>query len=124
MTVGTVAGAVFAAPNIIFRAPLNVIRDYEIEPAVFIVVKPSGAGGPAAFVGDASLCGRVGKGAVAVVVIKDGAAVAGDVEIGVAVVVVVADGDALAVMSFAADAGLFGDVGKCAIAIIVVQGRA
>ena len=51
------------------------------------------------------LLGDVGKGAVAVVVVEDGAAVAGDEQVGVAVVVVVGGGDGDAV-EVGRDAGL------------------
>ena len=121
MTVGAVAGAPLAAPDIVLRRPLDVVGDDQIEPAIFVVIEPSGAGGPSAFVGDAGFGGDIGEGSVAVVVIENGAAVAGDVEIGIAVVIEIADRNALAVVSFAADAGFFGDVGKSSVAVVVIE---
>ena len=99
IAVRAIAGAAFAAPEICFRRPFDVIGDNEIEPAVLVVIKPARAGGPSAFIGDAGFGGDVGESSVTVVVVENRAAVAGDVEIGVAVVVVIADGNALAVMS-------------------------
>src|SRR6266404_6711127 len=121
MAVGAVAGAVLAAPNIIFRRPLDVIGDDEIEPAIFVIVKPAGAGGPAAFVGDPGFCSDVGEGAVAVVVIEDAAAVPGYVDVGIIVIVEVTDGYALAIMSFASESSFSGDIGEGTVAIVVVQ---
>src|SRR5258705_1680924 len=121
MAVGTIAGTVFAAIDIIFWRPLDVIGDDEIEPAIFVVVKPSGAGGPATFIGDSGFGGDVGERAVAIVAIEDAAAVSGHVDVREAVIVEVTDGDALAVMSFARESGFFGDIGEGAVAIVVVQ---
>src|SRR6266478_4039789 len=73
MAVGTVAGAMFAAPNIIFRRPFDVIGDDQIEPAILVVVEPTCAGGPSAFVGYPRFFGDVSKCAVAVVVVQRGA---------------------------------------------------
>ena len=106
MAVGAVARAALAAPDIIFRSPVDVVGDHQIEPAVFVVIEPSRASGPAAFVGDACLCGDVSKSAIAVVVIKNGVSIAGDVEIREPVIVKIADGDSLAVMAFTSDADL------------------
>src|SRR5690242_15724189 len=124
MAVGTVAGAAFAAPQVILGRPFDVIGDQQVEPSVFIVVKPSRAGGPSVFIGYASLGGDVGKGPIAVIVIKDSAAVAGHVEIGIAVVVEVSNRNSLAVVSFTSDAGLRSDVSKSSVAIVVIEGAA
>ncbi len=121
MAVGTVARAALAAPDIIFRSPLDVVGDDQIEPAVFVVIEPSRAGGPSAFIGDAGFRRDVGKRAVAVVVIENGAAIAGHIQIGIAVIVEVADGNALAVMAFTADAGFLGDIGESSVAVVVVE---
>ena len=56
--------------------------------------------------------------------VKDRTAIAGNVQIGISVIVEVPHGNALAVMALTADAGFFGDVGKCSIPIIVVKSRA
>ena len=106
---------------IVLRRPFDVVGDEQIEPAVFVVIEPSRAGGPSAFIRDTSFRGDVGESAVAVVVIEDGAAVASHVEIGIAVVVEVADGDSLAVVAFAADAGFFSDVGESSVAVVVIK---
>ena len=77
MAVGAIAGPVLAAPEIVLGRPLDVVGDQQVEPAVLVVIEPSGAGGPSAFVRDAGFGGDVGESSVAVVVIEDGAAVAG-----------------------------------------------
>src|SRR5439155_26663632 len=84
----------------------------------------SGADWLLAFVDDTGFGSDVGKCSVAVVVIKDCAAVAGDVQIGIAVIVVVADGDSLTVVALTADAGFFRHVGKRSVTIVVVKRRA
>src|SRR5258708_38055794 len=109
MAVRTVAGAMFATVKIILGRPLDVIGDYQIEPAIFVVVKPSRTGGPSVFISDAGSCGDIGEGAVAAVVVEDGAPVASDVDVRVAVVVLVTDGHALAVMRLAAATALSSD---------------
>src|SRR5208337_3884597 len=38
MAIGTIAGPVFAAPQVVLRAPFDVVGDNQIQPAVFIVV--------------------------------------------------------------------------------------
>src|SRR5437667_7862897 len=124
MAIGTVAGPVFAAPKVIFWRPLDVIGDNQVEPTVLIVVKPPRTRGPAAFVRDTGLGGDVGKRSVAVIVVKDRVAIAGDVQIGISVIVEVPHGNTLAVVALTADSGFFGDVGKCAVPIIVVKSRA
>src|SRR5579864_1840736 len=121
MAVGSIARAMLAAVKIIFRRPLDVIGDHQIQPAIPVVIKPPGASGPSALVGHPGLGGDIGESAVAIVVVQDGAAVAGDVNVRVAVVVVVADGHALAVMSFAADPGFLCYVGERTIAVVMVE---
>src|SRR6267154_4911655 len=121
MAVRAITRAMFAAPDIIFRRPFDVVGDEQIQPAILVVVEPSGTGRPSAQVGDSGFFGDVGKGPIAIVVIKDGAAVTRDVNIWEAVVVVVADGNTLAVMSFSAESGFFGYVRKCAITIAMVK---
>src|SRR5260370_2426165 len=121
MAVRAITRAMLAAPDIIFRRPFDVVGDKQIQPAIFVIVKPSGAGGPSTFVGHGGLFGDVSKGAVAIVVIKDGSAVTRDVNVWEAVVVVVAHGNTLAVMSLSSEAGFFGYVRKCAITFIVIH---
>src|SRR5437899_9623321 len=50
IAVGAVAGTTFATPQIRLRSPLDVIGYHEIEPTILVVVKPSCAGGPLAFI--------------------------------------------------------------------------
>src|SRR5262249_46816041 len=121
MTVGAVARAVFAAPQIVAGRPVDVVQYDQIEIAVVVVVKPGRAGRPAAFVADSGLCRHVGEGSVAVVVIENRALVAGHIKIGITVVVVVGDRDALAIVIFGCYAGLFRDIGKGSVAVVVVE---
>src|SRR5208282_923568 len=102
IAVRTITGAAFSAPEVGLGSPLDIISDNEIEPAIFVVVKPSCTGGPSAFIGYTGFSGNVRESSIAVVVVENRAAVAGDVQIGVTVIVVVPDGDTLAVMSGAA----------------------
>src|SRR5258707_1051082 len=67
MAVRAITRAMLAAPDIIFRRPFDVIGDEQIQPAVFVIVKPSGAGGPSAQVGNGGFFGDVSKGAIAIV---------------------------------------------------------
>src|SRR5690348_5285282 len=110
-----------AAPDVVFGRPIDVIQDDQVQPAVFVVVEPAGAGGPAAFIGNSRLCGDVAKRSVAIVMVQNGASVAGDVKIRIAVVVVIRDRDSLAVMPFPAYAGLLRHVGEGAVSVVVVQ---
>ena len=121
MAVGAVARPVLAAPEVVLRRPLDIVRDQEVEPAVLVVVEPSGAGGPLALVRHTCFGCDFGKSSVAIVVIKDRAAVTGDVQIRVAVVVEIAHGHPLPVKTFGPHAGFFRDVGECAVAVVAIE---
>ena len=43
VTVGAIAGSAFSAPQVVFRSPFNVVSDYQIEVAVFIIIEPASA---------------------------------------------------------------------------------
>src|SRR5450432_2859419 len=122
IAIRAIAGPPLAAPQIIFGSPLDVIGDQQVEITVFVVIEPSGAGGPSTFIGDSGLGGDIGKRAVAIVVIQNRAAVAGDIQVGVAVVIEIADRDALPVVTRAANAGRVGNVGERSVAVVVIQG--
>src|SRR5438552_610655 len=124
MAVRAVARPAFTAPDVIFRRPFDVVGNQQIKKAVLVVVEPSGAGRPSAFVGYAGFGSDVGKGSVAVIVVKDGAVVSGYVEIGIAVIVEVSDGNTLAVMPRATHAVFFGDIGKGSVTVVMVEGAA
>src|SRR4051794_15281689 len=121
MAVGAIAGAVLSAPHVFFWTPLYVVGDNEIEPPVFVVIKPARARGPSTFVPDCRFGGHIGERPIAIVVIKDCSAVSRDVDIGVAVVIKVAHADALAVMPFAAQSCFGGDIGERSIALVVIK---
>src|SRR5437016_6235882 len=124
MAIGAVSGPTFTAPKIIFRRPLDVIRDEQVEPTILIVVKPPCAGRPSSFVRDSGLGRNLGERSVAVVVVKNGAPVACHVQIRIAVVVEVADGDALPIVPFTAYTGFLGNISKGAIAVVVIKSAA
>src|SRR6266850_2050261 len=62
--------AIQRAIEISLRRPLHVIAYEEVEAAIFVVVNPGGAGGKLAWALEASALGRIGKGAVVVVVVQ------------------------------------------------------
>src|SRR5579859_7706338 len=121
MTVGAISRTPFTTPNIILGAPLDVVGDDQIKPAIFVVIEPARAGGPASFVSNTSSCRDIGKGTVAIVVIKNRAPITGDIQIGIAIIVEVSDSHALAVVPFSANAGFLRHVGEGTIAVIVVK---
>ncbi len=82
MTVRAVAGPVFAAPDIVFGAPVDIVGDHKIEKAVPVIVERTRACRPLAFVTDPCFCRYIGKRSVTVVVIENRAAVSGDVTSG------------------------------------------
>src|SRR6267378_2946999 len=77
MAVRPIAWPMLAAPEIILWRPLDVVGDDQVEPAILVVIKPSSAGRPSAFVGDAGLRRHVGESSIAVVVVEGGAQGAG-----------------------------------------------
>src|SRR5579872_6561368 len=121
MTVGAISGAPFAAPQVVFGRPLNVVRDNKVEPAVLVVIEPPGAGGPSSFVGNAGLRSDVGESAVSIIVVENRAAITGDVQIRIAIVVEVTYGNTLTIVTFAPYSGLFRDVSESSIAVVVVK---
>ena len=98
---------------------IDIVDDHQIDKAVAVVVAECGARGPAP-VGNAGLCGHVGKRAIAIIAIENVAAQTGDVEIGPAVVVVIADRSAHGEAG-RSQAGFCGDIGKRAVVIVVVE---
>ena len=118
--VEALAQLVVAAEHVARQRELDEAAEEQIEPAVVVVVEPDRARRPAGR-GDARLLGDVGERAVAVVVVQRAAAVRGDEDVGVAVVVVVGDGAAHAELRAAGDAGLVGDVGERAVAVVLVE---
>jgi hypothetical protein len=98
---------------------IDVVDDHQIDKAVQIVVAESGAGGIAIVV-NVSLCGHVGKRAIAVVAIQNVVSKTGKVEVGPAVVVVIPD--RAAVSETGSIQTRFGcDIGKSAVVVVVVK---
>src|SRR5581483_9628404 len=112
----------FPTIAIVFEGSIHVASDKNIEPSVVVVIEEARAGTPVA-ASNSGFVGDIGKGSVAVVVIKNVAAVAGDVEIFETVVVVVADSHAHAVevLRHSAKTGTFGHIGESAVRVLVVQ---
>jgi hypothetical protein len=44
MTVGAVTRPVFSAPDVVLRAPVNVVRNDQVQVAVLVIVEPARAG--------------------------------------------------------------------------------
>ena len=80
IAVRAVARPALAAPQIILRRPLDIVGDHQVQPAIFVVVKPSCAGRPSAFIGDAGFRGDIGERSIAVIVVKNRAAVSGHIQ--------------------------------------------
>src|SRR5260221_6214575 len=102
-----------------FLAEIHEAPYEKIKAAVIVVVKPDGTGSPTGS-GDSRFFGYVGKRAVAVVVIKDAAAVLRDIKIRKTVAVVVPNRDALA-KAARGHTGFFSYVGERAVAIVPIQ---
>src|SRR5208282_1382151 len=111
-----------AARFVQFLAEVDEAADEEIEAAVVVIVEPNRAGGPA-WRGYARLVCYVRKSAVAIVMVKNAAAVLRDVQIGIAVTIVIANGYTLPETT-CADACFLGHIGKGSVTIIFVQGIA
>ena len=122
MAIGTIARLMVAAPNIVLGTPIDIVRNDQVEPTIFVVIEPAGAGGPSAFIGNPCLGSNVGERSVAIIAVENRPAVAGQIQIGISVIIEITDGNALPIEPFASDAGLFGDIGECVVAIIAVKG--
>ena len=101
----------------------DVIAYEEIEASIAVVVEPRAPGTPAyLLIVDSSFAGYIGECAVAVVVKQDIVAPEAAEQIVPAIVVVVAHADAC-LPSCSGESRLFRNIGKCSIAIILVQVR-
>ena len=97
------------------------MRDEEIEPAIVVIIEPTGGHGPALVRGGkARSRGHVLEAAVAAVAIEGAAIEARDKEVDTAIVVEVAGGHSHRI-AFARQAGRLRHVGEGAIAIIAVE---
>src|ERR1700682_4347871 len=121
MPVRAIARAVLATPYIVFWRPLDVIGNDQIQPTVFVVIKPASTGGPSALIGNTTFGSHVRKSSVSIVVVENRSAITSDIEIGIPVIVVVTDRYALSIMARTANSSLFRDVGESPIAIVVVE---
>ena len=103
-------------------AHVNVAADVQIEPSVTVVIEEGCAGMKRSRfrAGDPGFVGHIGERPIAIVVIKNVAAILGHVQVGKSVVVVIAP-DAAQAVAGAGNAGLFGDVGECAVTVITIE---
>src|SRR6516162_325177 len=115
----TAVSVLVSAVNVLRLIEKDEARDKEIEPAIIIIVKPHGVGGPARS-GDPRLVSHVGERSVAIVVVKNVASVPGHVQIDPAIAVIISGGYTHSKCA-AGYASLVRDVGESAIMIIVVQ---
>ena len=113
------AGLRVAAKLVLGLVEIHKPANKEVKFSVVVVVKPDGTRCPA-LGGQASFPGHIGKRAVAVVVVENDAVVLRHKEVGQAVAVVIA-GRHTHPIPAAADAGLFGHVSECSVAIVPVK---
>src|SRR5579872_698805 len=123
MAVRAIARTVFAAPDVVFRTPLDVVRHHQIEPAIFVVIEPSCAGRPSTFIRDSGLCRYIRERAIPVIVIQDCPSITCDINIWIAIVIEVTDSRALAVMSLTTKPRFLRSVSKRAVTVVVIQSR-
>src|SRR5262245_59213202 len=99
--------------------PLNVAQDKQIEPAIPIIVEPTGACGPTTTT-DARFFGDVFKRPVTTVAIEYSAAKGSDVEVDKSVVIEVTRGHAHRI-AFAPNAGAFRNIFEAAIRFLMIE---
>ena len=106
------------------KRPVQIVAHEEVKFAVIIIVHPRRRHAPELLPrrgkpGNSGFGGDIGKGAVAVVVIKDVAVEPGNINVGSPVIVIVGRGSANAV-ALATNPGTVGNVGKCAVVVVMV----
>ena len=114
-----------SAARLLFGIPHDVIRDEKIEPAVVVVIEPSGRNRPPGselriHARKAGTRGHIGETAVAEISVESVALHAGDENIGESVVVEVAGGHRYRI-SFACESRLRRDVGERHVAVVSKQ---
>ena len=99
----------------------QVVDDEQVEVSIAVVVQETGAAAPVRVsdtCGIADICER----AVSVVPIEDVAPEVGNVKVHIAVVIVIGTRCALSVVASVAHACGSGDVGKCAVSVVPIEG--
>src|SRR5262249_18373826 len=104
---------------------VNVIGDEQVQAPVFVVIEKSAAGVPAPFAGagissDSGRLRDIGERAVTIVAPQRAIAPIGNKQIIPSVIVVISRADALAPTGVRHTGG-GGDVGECAIAVVLVK---
>src|ERR1700691_6400024 len=104
------------------HVPVQIAGHEQVQFAIVVIVKKSRRDRPAA-ASNASLCGDIRKGSVAVVVIKNVFRIVRDENIRIAIIVIIAPGAAHAIISVACifQPSFLGHVGETAIAILPVE---
>ena len=115
-------GAVEGAEQISLNRPLHIIRDYQVEFAVAIVIHPGSAGGKFIRPPQAGGLGYIGKRAVAIVVKQMALTERGDKYIVITIVVVISDRNAQTEHRNR-ETGFGSHVGERAIVIVVIKLR-
>jgi len=92
----------------------------QIELAVVIVIEPD-CSGREPRIPNTSLCGDIGESSVSQVSEEVVPVERGDIDVVMAVVIVVTNGATEAV-DLSCESRFFGDVGKCAVVVIVIEG--
>src|SRR5207249_4702066 len=105
----------------VFRRPVHIIGDYQVEIAVLVIVKPGATGCPFPHVGNAGSFCYVSERAVAVVVKEDGTSVPRNIQIRGAVVVIIARGYPHAEKTRGPHLRLFGYIGEGSVSVIAVE---
>src|SRR5262249_48956950 len=104
------------------RRPFDVVADEQVEKAVAIEIQPHGRGAEAGLPAKAGLVRNVDEVSFAGVLKELVLADRSDQDVRETVVVVIADGDAETV-KLDREAGLLGDVGESAVAIVAIESR-
>src|SRR5215470_9701304 len=113
-------GTIDSAIQVALLAPLDIVRDYQVEFAITVVVDPGSAGREFIRSPHAGDLRHIGEGAISIVVEEMALAEAGNEKIVEAVVIVVANCYAEAVHRYR-EAGFAGYVRERAVVVIVVQ---
>ena len=114
---------VVTAENVPAQSIVHETAKEQVEAAVIIVVKPDGTGSPTVG-GDARFGAHVGKGAIVVIMVKNGGMVIGGYQqVGPAIIVIVANGSPHR-EHIGGDSRFFRDIGKRAVSIVPVKSAA
>src|SRR5215472_9958820 len=92
MAVAAHARSRIATIEVALRRPIDVVGNHQVQFAVVVVIEPGGTRGPPPGILHSCVCGHVGEGSVAVVVVENRTSIAEYEQVGESVVVVVSYG--------------------------------